>query len=651
MKKRFGRPLFRWTLPLIVVCTLLPFAAAQPAYRLTDMKMEKWGRGVVAVRSAADTVAVSWRYLSSDPIDVAFHVYRNGRRLSRKPVRRSTLFYDYNPSAEAARYEVRPVAKRRNRQAPSLPSGHWELPAQAPTGYVEIPLMLPDSVAMPDGSRCGYTANDASMADLDGDGEPEIVLKWDPTNSKDNSHSGFTGPVYVDAYKLSGTRMWRINLGRNIRAGAHYTPFMVYDLDGDGRGEVVMKTADGTVDGQGRTLGDAQADFRVGAKQASEALTERKKGKERVGYVASGPEYLTVFDGSNGAALCTVDYTPPRGDIRAWGDNYANRSERYLAAVAYLDGEHPSVVMCRGYYTRTVLAAYDWDGRNLISRWVFDTDQPGLGAYAGQGNHNLRVADVDGDGCDEITYGSCCIDHDGTGLYTTGMGHGDALHLTAFDPDTDRLQLWDCHENKRDGSELRDAATGQIRFQLPSGKDVGRCMAADIDPTNRGLEMWSSASGGIRNLQGEVVNPSPLNLPVNMAVWWDGDLLREMLDHECVSKYNWRTGDCEPMQRLEGCRFNNGTKSNPCLQGDILGDWREEVLARTADSRSLRIYVSTCPTEYRFHTFLEDPVYRLSIATQNVGYNQPTQPGFYLGAELEGSGKCFRGYRFARKKK
>lgn len=622
---------------------------AQPRYRLADMKMETLNRGVVAVRASADSVAVSWRYLSSDPPKAAFHVYRDGRRVSRKPVRRTTLFYDYNPSDAAACYEVRPVSRRKS-GATGLP-GRWVLPAKAPVGYVQIPLSVPAPVTMPDGTVCAYTANDASVADLDGDGELEVVLKWDPTNSKDNSHSGFTGNVLLDAYKWDGTQLWRIDLGRNIRAGAHYTQFMVYDLDGDSRAEVVMKTADGTVDGKGRVIGDPQADYRKGAPKGAAAEDDGRKRQGRVGYVAEGPEFLTVFDGLTGAALQTVDYTPPRGDIRAWGDGYANRSERYLAAVAYLDGVHPSVVMCRGYYTRSVLAAYDWDGRELALRWVFDTEKPGNEAYAGQGNHNLRVADVDGDGCDEITYGSCCIDHDGRGLYHTGMGHGDALHLTAFSPDSDRLQVWDCHENKRDGTDFRDAAMGKVLYKLPSGKDVGRCMAADIDPTNRGLEMWSTASGGIRNIKGEIVNASPKELPVNMAVWWDGDLLREMLDRECISKYNWNTGVCEPVLFLEGCRFNNGTKSNPCLQGDVLGDWREEVLVRTEDSRYLRLYVSTLPTGYRFHTFLQDPVYRLSLVTQNVSYNQPTQPGFYLGAELEGSGKTFRGYRFGRKRK
>lgn len=635
MKNNFNK-ILGCMLALGLGCAVEPAGAYAADGGSRQAGVERLGRGAVAVRTSPDTVMVGWRYLSSDPLRVAFNVYRDGERLTPEPVAVSTQFFDPNASTRAARYEVRPVVDGRE-----LPDGRGAcvLPADAPCGYLKIPLQQPESQLMPDGSSCSYVANDASAGDVDGDGEMEIVLKWDPTNSKDNSHSGFTGTVFLDAYKMDGRRLWRIDLGRNIRAGAHYTQFMVYDLDGDGSAEVVAKTADGTVDGRGKVIGDPEADYRVGV---GDTLPGRK------GYIASGPEFLTVFSGRTGEALQTIDYIPPRGRLDDWGDNYANRSERYLAAVAYLDGRHPSVVMCRGYYTRSVLAAFDWDGRQLKSRWVFDTDSARWASYAGQGNHNLRVADVDGDGCDEITYGSCAIDHDGTGLYNTGMGHGDALHLTAFDPSSDRLQVWDCHENRRDGSDFRDAATGKVIFQLPSGKDVGRCMAADIDPTNYGVEMWSSASGGIRNIKGKVVCDSPKGLPVNMAVWWDGDLLREMLDHETVSKYDWTARECRPLAKFDGCSFNNGTKSNPCLQGDIVGDWREEVVVRTADSKALRVYVSPLPTAYRFHTFLEDRPYRLSIVTENVAYNQPTQPGFYFGADLEGSGKLFRGYQFGK---
>jgi rhamnogalacturonan endolyase len=326
-----------------------------------------------------------------------------------------------------------------------------------------------------------------------------------------------------------------------------------------------------------------------------------------------------------------------------------------LAGVGYLDGKHASAIFCRGYYTRTVLAAWDWNGKELKQHWVFDTNNEGVGkdgkplrSYAGQGNHNLRVADVDGDGCDEIIYGSMAVDHDGSGLYNTGMGHGDALHLMAFDPKSDELQIWDCHENRKDGSDFRNARTGEVIFQIPSTKDVGRCMAADIDPTNPGLEMWSTDSHGIRNMKGEVIYTAEdpddpqhkqhlklggRHLSVNFGIWWDGDLLRELLDHETVSKYDWQNHTIKDVTKFEGVVFNNGTKSNPCLSADILGDWREEVIARTPDSSELRIFVSTIPTQYRINCLMEDIPYRLSTAAQNVGYNQPSEPGFYLGPD------------------
>lgn len=587
---------------------------AQPAYDYTKLKREKLGRGVVAVKKDAKKNFISWRYLSSDPLDISFNIYRNGEKVNNKPIIRSTCYQDEVMATEDQAYEVRTVINGKEEKT----GGVFYVSADSPIGYINIPLDTPPSGTTPDGHDYYYNANDASIGDVDGDGEFEIILKWEPSNAHDNSHKGYTGDVLFDCYKLDGTKLWRINLGHNIRSGAHYTQFMVYDFDGDGKAEIVMKTADGTIDGKGKVIGLPDADYRNAS-----------------GYILEGAEYLTVFNGQTGEAMSTIDYYPPRGDVKAWGDGYGNRVDRFLACVAYLDGEYPSVVMCRGYYTRTVLAAYDWRNGKLTQRWVFDSDTKGNEGYTGQGNHNLRVGDVDGDGCDEIIYGSCAIDHNGKGLYNTGMGHGDAIHMTAFDPANKGMQVWDCHENRRDGSSFRDARTGEVLFQIPSSSDVGRCMAADIDPNHEGVEMWSLASGGIRNIKGEVINPSLKGVSTNMACWWDGDLLRELLNGVRISKYDYVNGGSNTLLTAEGCSSNNWTKSNPNLQADITGDWREEVLFRTTDNKNLRLYVSTYDTDYRFHTFLEDPVYRISIATQNVSYNQPTQPGFYFGADLE----------------
>ena len=626
---------------------------AQPAYNYSKLKKEKLNRGVVAIKKDANTNFVTWRYLSSDPINIAFNVYKEGKKLNDEPITKSTCYEDKTASSNAVTYSVKPVinGKERNETQAS-----WKMPANAPVGYINIPLDVPADGVTPAGQTFKYLPNDASIGDVDGDGEYEIILKWDPSNAKDNAHDGYTGNVYFDCYKLNGKKLWRIDMGKNIRAGAHYTQFMVYDLDGDGKAEIVMKTADGTVDGKGKIIGDPNVDYRVEGDTLLPRGGDFPPGDPRgnagssspprnQGRILSGPEFLTIFNGETGAAMQTINYDPPRGESSDWGDDRGNRSERYLACIAYLDGVYPSVVMCRGYYTRAVLAAYDWRNGKLSQRWIFDTKTPGNERYRGQGNHNLRVGDVDGDGRDEIIYGSCTIDHDGKGLYTTGLGHGDAMHLTVFDPARKGMQVWACHENRRDGSTFRDAATGEIIFQVNSDIDVGRCMAADIDPNHPGVEMWSADSKGIRNIKGESID-NTTRVSINMACWWDGDLLRELLDGNQITKYDYVNGGVKTLLTAEGCVSNNGTKSTPCIQGDIIGDWREEVLFRTEDNKNLRLYISTHNTDYRFHSLTEDPVYRISMATQNVAYNQPTQPGFYLGPDLEKTAGIFRGYEF-----
>ena len=715
-------------------------AQAQTAYDYARLKGERLNRGVVAFRTTSDSVCIQWRYLPTDPLDISFDVLRDGELIGHCGPTAPTFIMDRNACTAATTYEVRPSSLTPQPSTltpqpsplnphPSSLTGSWTLPPNAPIGYLDIPLTPPDKTSTAQahltplpyregqGGESFYNANDATMADLDGDGQMEIVLKWDPSDSRDNSQSGITSPTILEALRLDGTSMWRVNLGRNIRSGAHYTPFIVADLNGDGRAELLVRTSDGTIDGTGAVLGDPAADHvrhpDTVAYQANGNPGEQFRGPgwpskmdrkaARGGFIYKGPEWVTCFDGLTGRALSTVDYIPERGELRGWGDNYANRSDRFLAACAYLDGEHLSAIFCRGYYTRTGITAYDFDGKDLSVRWAFDTNTPEWRSYAGQGNHNLRIGDVDGDGCDEITYGSMALDHDGRGLYNTGFGHGDAMHLTAFFPPStsavgglpaDALCIWDCHENKRDGSDFRDARTGKVLFQILSNKDVGRCMAADIDPNTPGLEMWSSASGGICNTRGEVID-STARIPINFGIWWDGDLCRELLDHERVSKYRADSPPALPVREgadtsankinvksgqvttpsltgraggesvpfdftgsssvveltvFSDCTFNNGTKSTPALCADVLGDWREEVLTRTSDNRHLRLYITPIPTQYRFHTFLADPVYRHSLVMQNVGYNQPTNVGFFFASDLEGTGRLFRGWQFKAEK-
>lgn len=549
-------------------------------------QMENIDRGVVAVK-VSKGVFISWRILGTEFSEVSYNLYRGSTKVNDTPLTGASNYLDAAGTASST-YSVSALINGME-QARSNPVTVWG------NQYLDVPLQIPSG---------SYTAGDCSVGDLNGDGKYEIVVKWDPSNQKDNSQSGFTDNVYLDAYTLTGTRMWRIDLGRNIRAGAHYTQFMVYDLDGDGKAEVACKTADGTVDGRGTVIGNSGADYR-----------------NSNGYILSGPEYLTVFSGATGASLQTVNYEPARGNVSDWGDSYGNRVDRFLACIAYLDGKRPSLVMCRGYYTRTVLVAWDWRNNRLVRRWTFDSNK-GYSSYAGQGNHNLSVADVDNDGRDEIIYGSCTIDDNGTGLYNTSLGHGDAMHVGDFDPDRAGLEVWQCHEGGS-GATFRDARTGTVIFRYSSSGDVGRACADDLTSRYRGCEVWAAGSP-FYSCKGSGAGSAPAS--TNHVVWWDGDDLRELLNGTTISKYGGGT-----LLSAGGCLAINGTKSNPNLQADILGDWREEVIWRTADSRYLRIYTTTATTARRLFTLMHDPVYRLGIAWQNVAYNQPPHAGFYLG--------------------
>lgn len=572
-----------------------------PFYSKGQYAMEKLNRGVVSVRSGSNNF-VSWRWLGTED-NITFNLYRNGTKVNATPL--TVTNYTDNGAPANAQYNVKAIVGGVE-QAASETVATWG------QNYLSVPIQPPSG---------SYSANDCSVADVDGDGIYEILLKWDPANAKDNSQSGVTDNVYIDCYRLNGTRLWRINLGRNIRAGAHYTQMAFYDFDGDGKAEFMCKTADATVDGTGKVIGDANADYRNSG-----------------GYILTGPEFLTVFNGLTGAAMATSNYVPARGNVGSWGDTYGNRVDRFRVGVAYLDGKRPTALFGRGYYTRLVMAAWDWRDGKLTNRWTFDSNTSGNGAYAGQGNHSLSVADVDNDGKQEIISGAAIIDDDGKPFYTTGNGHGDAGHVSDFDPSVPGIEVVNIQERFDDeGIYMYNATSKRQIWAIPSvaagsdGEGPGRGVCADISASSPGAESWAAGAGvsGVFNTKGQRTGlPTPPSC--NFLSWWDGDLLRELLNGTSITKYQGST-----LLNASGCASNNGTKSTPCLSGDILGDWREEVIFRTSDNSALRIYTTTIPTTYKLRTLVHDPQYRVALAWQNGAYNQPPHVSFFLGDKME----------------
>lgn len=565
-------------------------------------QVEGLDRGLVAVKTSGG-VFLSWRLFGTDPATVTFNVYRDGAKIATIAAGAATNYTD-NAGTTSAKYVVRAVVNGAEMSAD---------PATSVWGSQVLKIALDRPAA---GADFTYSPSDAAVGDLNGDGKWDLVVKWEPSNAKDNSQSGKTGKVYLDGIELSGKRLWRIDLGQNIRAGAHYTQMLVADYDGDGKAELACKTAPGTKDGSGANLSKGPA------ASASHGTSYSNDG----GYVLSGPEYLTIFNGTTGKEMATVEYNPARGTVSSWGDDYGNRVDRFLATNAYLDGKKPSMVFQRGYYTRMALAAYDWNGSSLSLRWTHNSNTSGSGCH-GQGNHNVTAGDVDGDGFDEIIQGACAIDHDGKFMYRTGLGHGDAIHMSDLDPDNPGMELWQVHEDKGSayGYEMHDARTGKILWGTKTGTDNGRGLAADIDAASPGQEMWSSSGAGVYSSKGKQLATAKPS--INFRVYWDGDLQDELLDGSTISK--WTGSGATNLLALTGTSCN-GTKATPNFSGDLLGDWREEVILH--DDANLYVHTTTVATANRMYTLSHDPVYRLGMSWQNTAYNQPPHLGFWLGA-------------------
>lgn len=608
-----------------IIRRILPVALPALLYGtgnlVAQMQVERLQRGLIAVEQEGGHY-LSWRLFGTEPYESKFNVYRDGVKVNGEPITGATIYWDESVSPDSE-YKVRAVVDGEEGPASEKARTLRAAPG-ASAGYFDIPLQRPE-----DGPLGGsYRPNDASVGDLTGDGQYEIILKWDPSNSKDNSQRGHTDPVFLDAYTLDGELLWRIDLGRNIRAGAHYTQFMVYDFDGNGRAEIMVKTAPGTRDGRGEFIrrgpaaeADHEADYR-----------------NRTGYVLEGPEYLSVFDGLTGEELATAYYVPGRGTVSAWGDGYGNRVDRFNACVAYLDGERPSGVFQRGYYTRMVLAAWDWREGELTHRWTFDSGEPGNGSYRGQGNHSLAVVDANGDGRHDIVTGAAVIASDGTGMNNVSGtinrdGHGDALHVTQMVKDEPTPYLFMPFEGAG-GLALRPANSAEYLWYHHAGVDHGRGVAAEIDPESPGFHFWGSGAAG-RNLYdftGKRVGDSPNS--ANHILWWNGDLSRELLNRNTIDQWNIKTNSAARLLTAEGASSINGTKANPVLQADLFGDWREEVIFNLNDAH-LRVYTTTIPTVHRLPTLMQDPVYRVAIAWQNSSYNQPPHPGYYIATDMD----------------
>ena len=605
---------------LLAVGLVVPSLAA-------PRQMENLTRGLV-VSNVGSGVLVSWRLLGTDDPATEFNLYRDGSKIASITKNAGTNYLDKSGKT-TSKYEVAAVVdgKEQAKSPVSLVLDKTVSNSGNSFPYKTLKLEVPAAQTMPNGEKCTYTPNDMSAADLDGDGEYELILKWDPSNAHDNSQTGYTGTVFIDAYKLDGTRLWRIDLGKNIRAGAHYTQFQVFDYDGDGKAEMIVKTADGTIDGTGKAIGNASADYRDGN-----------------GLILKGKEYLTVFRGVDGAAITTIDYVPSR-DINKhekgkngkgyWGDNYGNRCERYIAATAYLDGVHPSAVFIRGYYSASYVVAYDFDGKTLKQRWYHKSEDPGKGLYE-QGNHNIAVGDIDGDGYDEIVFGGATLNHDGTLRFSTQLGHGDAGHLGDLDPDHPGMEFWDVHEhtNAQYTEEMR-GADGKVYWGTPQpnpGVDNGRGMAADIDSDYRGYEVWSAKGGGMKTATGKKIGSPAVSQ--NFRIYFDGDVYDELMDGAYVTKFDSKAKksnvyfDGGAALGAAGC---NGTKNTPSLVADLFGDWREEMVVRSEKDPTTMYIVSTpVASEHRVYTLMHDATYRVAIAWQNTAYNQPPHIGYYL---------------------
>ncbi|MBR4534195.1 MAG: hypothetical protein IKO85_06645 [Bacteroidaceae bacterium] len=599
-------------------------------------KAEPMNRGLLAVKTS-NGVLVSWRWRTSDdPTNTRFRLYRGKNRIGSNPITERTNFLDTGGTAssvytlEVLDAEGKVVERQEGVKTWGGQVNYITLQGGAPTD--------------PTNAGATYTPNDASFCDMNGDGEYNIVLKWAPSNEKDAASSGTTSPAFYACYKLDGTRLWMLHTGHNMFNSAHTTPFIAWDLDGDGYGEFMVKTAPGAIDGEGNYVllpgDDPNANLKSG------------RGKQD-----QGSEYITVFDGMTGAELKTIKYHTAYGEESTsfWGDSNQNRSERYLAAIAWLDGEeaNPSAIFARGYYSGCKIGAYDWDGENLTLRWLHrgESASKGTVTYAngtvknltstvyGEGAHWICVGDVTGDGRQEIHYGSGALKPDGTTLYRTGLGHGDAMHLSDFIPSRPGLEYFMVHEHKPYGMDLRDAATGEFLLRKTADGDTGRGIMAHFNPEADDAYWQSSADNGLYDTEGKVIANSVTHgggAGLSFRIYWNGNLADDFYGKNVLESWNADGNSFGRMQVNGGNyvygNYNNDSKQNPCVSGDLLGDWREEIVTwqQSGNDYQLVINATDYQTDYRVPHLMDDFAYRSQLINQNCAYNQPPHLSYDL---------------------
>ena len=550
---------------------------------------EKLDRGLVATATDGGKVYLSWRLLRDDPQSVGFDVYRRTGTGSAEKINASllTATTDYvdasAPNGQAVSWTVRAVVNGRvtGESAPASISGN-----RTPQSY--------RSIALKSDVR---SVDRVGIGDLNGDGTYDFVVKH-PSGSIDPGRIRPSPDTYkIDAYNgKTGEFMWRIDLGWNINHGIWFSPMVVRDLDGDNKAEVCLRTA-------------------------PYAATREQALDGGVGVILQGPEYLSVYDGETGKEIDKVDWIE-RGKVTDWADTTGNRSSRHMLGVAYLDGKTPSVLVVRGTYGLMKVDAWMLKNRKLEKVWRWTNERAPF-KYQGQGQHSIKVGDIDGDGCDEILNGSIAIDNDGRTLWCTGLGHGDRFYLSDIDPDRPGLEIWYTIEDPhpQNGVSLWEAMTGNLIFGLREpNKDnqIAGGLVGDIDPAYPGMECWGDKyffTAGGKTIDG----PVP---PQNEIVWWDADDLRELHSRGVISKWN-RTGGTE-LARTEGSVQH---------VADITGDWREEIVTFT--NGALRIYSTNVPAATRRVCLMQDPLYRNDVTHRSMGYTHVPMTSYYIGVKTK----------------